>query len=79
MIPYEARLSEYFSNRKAIGKKFCTVAETAEFTFESASKIATTNTAQDVAHNTFRAQLRIAILARAAALEELGPPPAVPI
>lgn len=79
MIPYEARLSEYFSNRKAIGKEFWSVAEAAESTFESASKIATTNTAHDVAHGTFKAQFRMAILARTAALKALGPPPVAPI
>lgn len=78
MIPYQTKLLEYFSKRKAIGKEFCAVAVDAETAYETATKTAKTNEARDVAHDILKAKFRAANQARINALCALGPPPTMP-
>lgn len=78
MIPYKAKLSEYFAKREAIGATFCAIAADAEAACEIASRSASTSATYDAAHNVLKAQFRAANQARLDALKELGPPPVMP-
>jgi hypothetical protein len=79
MTNYRTNLAKYLAHRKAICTTFFTAAAEAEVTCENTTKLAINALEQNAAQAALTSQIRTASKTFSEALEDLGPPPVLPI